>query len=221
VTIDQSGRVADGYQVLGQPWFVLTSPTGQILWYWDIETHGWPSEQKLVSDIRDALTHAPKAPDPRAAAQRMLRGSPPPLAALHAQSGRLLGSESALAARIRALRGYPIVLNAWASWCSPCAREFKLFAAASAQYGRRVAFLGADTEDSAGDARAFLAGHPISYPSYQATTSQLGNIVPAGLEGLPTTIYIDPAGKVTEVHSGQYASQGALDADIQQYTGVG
>jgi cytochrome c biogenesis protein CcmG/thiol:disulfide interchange protein DsbE len=221
VAIDHSGRVADGYQVQGQPWFVLTSPAGQILWYWDIETQGWPGRQKLASDIRAALARAPEAPNTPAAARRMLRGSPPPLAALHAQSGRVLGPETALAARIHALRGYPIVLNAWASWCQPCASEFTLFATASAQYGRRVAFLGADTDDTDGDARAFLRGHPVSYPSYQTTTSQLSNIARGGLDGLPTTIYIDPAGKVTDVHIGQYAGQGALDADIQQYAGPG
>jgi hypothetical protein len=38
---------------------------------------------------------------------------------------------------------------------------------------------------------------------------------------LPATIYIDPAGKVTYVHSGEYASQGTIDADIQQYANHG
>jgi len=42
---------------------------------------------------------------------------------------------------------------------------------ASVRYGRQVAFLGADTDDSASEAQAFLAKHPVSYPSYQNTTS--------------------------------------------------
>ena len=33
VAIDRSGKLADGYQVLGLPWFVLVSPTGRILYY--------------------------------------------------------------------------------------------------------------------------------------------------------------------------------------------
>jgi cytochrome c biogenesis protein CcmG/thiol:disulfide interchange protein DsbE len=217
VAIDRSGRVADGYGVQSQPWFVLTSPTGRILWYWNVDTQGWLSTKKLTADVRAADARAPKAPASQAAAQQQLQGSPPALAALHDQGGQLLGSEAALTARIHALHGYPIVLNVWASWCGPCAAEFSLFAAASASYGRQVAFLGADTDDSPGDARAFLHQHPVSYPSYQTSSSQLQGILAGGLEGLPTTIFINRDGKVTYTHTGQYASQGTLSADMQAY----
>jgi cytochrome c biogenesis protein CcmG/thiol:disulfide interchange protein DsbE len=132
---------------------------------------------------------------------------------LHAQASQLLGSEPALAARIRTLRGYPIVINAWASWCTPCRSEFALFASAAAHYGREVAFLGADSQDSSGDARSFLAQHPISYPSYQTSTTSLSSL--AVIEGLPTTIFINRAGRVVSVHTGQYDSQGTLDGDIE------
>jgi cytochrome c biogenesis protein CcmG/thiol:disulfide interchange protein DsbE len=214
VAIDSSGRVADGYGVQGQPWFALTSPAGRIAWYWNVSTQGWPSRSRLIAAVRAALRSGAGAAPSGADAGR-LSGSPAPLAALHAQADRLLGSGTALAARIHALRGYPIVVNAWASWCSPCAQEFSLFADASVRYGRQVAFLGADVDDSPGNATAFLDHHPVSYPSYQTTTSGLQWLVPGNLEGLPTTIYIDRAGKVASIHTGQYASQGTLDADIQ------
>jgi cytochrome oxidase Cu insertion factor (SCO1/SenC/PrrC family)/thiol-disulfide isomerase/thioredoxin len=215
VAVDRDGRVADGYEVQGQPWFVLTSPSGQILWYWDVSSSGWLSPQQLADHLRAALSKAPKGLAGAAAKQRALAGSPEPLATLHQQSSRLLGSTDALTQRLGALKGYPVVVNAWASWCTPCRSEFGLFADASARYGRKVAFLGADTNDSPGDARSFLAQHPVSYPSYQASLGDLRSL--AVVQGLPTTIFINSKGKVAYVHTGQYDSQGSLDSDIQTY----
>jgi cytochrome oxidase Cu insertion factor (SCO1/SenC/PrrC family)/thiol-disulfide isomerase/thioredoxin len=215
VAIDQSGRVADGYGVEDEPWFVLVSSSGRILWHYDVSVSGWPSAAALIKQVRAALAHGPKIPSSVAAALRRLAGSPGPLAALHAQADRLLGTQSALTARLRSLRGYPVVINAWASWCTPCRAEFPLFASASARYGRRVAFVGADAEDQPGDAQSFLAQHPVSYPSYQTSTESLAAL--AAIPGLPTTIFIDRAGKVAHVHIGQYNAQGTLDEDIEAY----
>ena len=215
VAIDHSGKIADGYQVQGVPWFVLTSQTGQILYYREVSVAGWPTARVLARYVRAALARAPTLPT-TTTAQQDLAGSPPPLASLHRQAGHLLGGSQALTARLRSLRGYPVVINAWASWCGPCRSEFSLFASASARYGRRVAFLGADTNDSPGDALTFLAQHPVSYPSYQTTTTNLTSL--AAIEGLPTTIFINPAGKVTYVHVGQYDTQGTLDQDITSYS---
>lgn len=107
------------------------------------------------------------------------------------------------------------MINAWASWCTPCRSEFGLFATASAHYGRQVAFLGADSQDSSGEAQSFLAQHPVSYPSYQTSTTSLSSL--AVIQGLPTTIFINQAGKVAYVHTGQYDSQGTLDGEIDRY----
>jgi thiol-disulfide isomerase/thioredoxin len=215
IAIDRSGRVADGYGVQDEPWLVLVSPSGHVLWYSDVSVNGWPSLRSLKSRIRAALSHAPPEAKGLAGALRQLKGSPPPLAALHRQAGQLLGSSASLTREIKALRGYPIVINAWASWCTPCQQEFGLFAAASARFGRRVAFLGADTEDSAGSAQAFLQKHPVSYPSYQASLGTLGSM--GAMQSLPTTIFLGPTGKVRYVHTGQYVSAGTLAQDVQTY----
>jgi len=158
----------------------------------------------------------PKVTAPSAAdARRVLADSPGSLAALHAQAGQLITSGGTLSERLSSLRGYPVVLNAWAAWCPPCREEFPLLATASAQYGREVAFLGADTNDSASDARSFLAQHPVSYPSYPVASTDLSSL--AVLEGFPTTIFINRAGRVVFVHTGQYESEAALENNIEQY----
>ncbi len=137
VAIDGSGRVADGYAVEDEPWFVLVSPSGRILWHYDVSTAGWLGRASLTRAVRAALARAPRPPASVSAALAQLRGSPGPLAALHEQANEIAGSGGALMARLHALRGYPVVMNVWASWCTPCRTEFPFFASASAHYGKR------------------------------------------------------------------------------------
>jgi cytochrome oxidase Cu insertion factor (SCO1/SenC/PrrC family)/thiol-disulfide isomerase/thioredoxin len=220
VAVDQSGRVGDGYEVQDQPWLALVSRTGKYLWYYDVSTAGTITTAELVRKVHAAFARARTAQiSSRTAANTnpSLTGSPAPLAAVHAQASQLLGSITALQARLRALRGYPVVLNVWGSWCAPCQAEFPLFGSASLTFGRRVAFLGLDVNDNAGDAAAFLANHPVSYPSYQGRSDAVTPILPQGLIGTPTTVFFNAAGKVANVHTGQYASQGSLNGDIAQY----
>jgi cytochrome c biogenesis protein CcmG, thiol:disulfide interchange protein DsbE len=152
-----------------------------------------------------------------AAASAALAGSPPPLAAIHAQAGRLLpGGARAFKARLAALRGHPVVVNKWASWCGPCRVEFAYFERLSAAEGRRIAFLGVDSSDNSSSAAAFLRQHPVSYPSYADPDLSVAGVF-SGIEAFPTTAFYDANGKLQYIHQGEYLSEAKLRSDIARY----
>ena len=149
--------------------------------------------------------------------KRALAGSPPPLAALHAQANQLLpGGTDAYEKRIAALKGYPVVANIWASWCGPCRFEFPTLQKLAARYGKRVAFVGVNSQDSDAHAEAFLAEAPVPYPSYidpgKGLIESLG-----GLGGLPDTAFYDRDGKLLFLKQGPYVDDSELEADVRQY----
>jgi thiol-disulfide isomerase/thioredoxin len=147
----------------------------------------------------------------------LLSGSPPPLAALHAQGGMLLeGGVPSLQARLSALEGYPVVINKWASWCVPCQEESVAFQRISAEYGRRVAFIGIDSEDpDRAAALSFLKSLPVSYPSYYDKSGALG-LRMTDSTFRPATVFI-PAHGAREIIQGEYSSATKLRRDIERY----
>lgn len=147
---------------------------------------------------------------------RLLAGSPAPLAALHAQANELLpGGTEAYEARLADLRGFPVVTNVWASWCGPCRAEFPVLQKLSARYGKRVAFLGVNTEDDADAARTYLEETPVPYPSYSDGDTSIRDAI--GGRGVPDTAYYDREGNLCFLKIGQYADTADLEADVRRF----
>ena len=160
----------------------------------------------------------PKSAAPSAAVSKQeLAGSPAALSTLHAQAGQLLnGGTSAFKARLASLRGHPVVVNKWASWCGPCRAEFPMFQKLSVQLGRRVGFIGVNSNDNADDARRFLTRYPVAYPSYEDGDSKIAELF-NGIATFPATAFYDASGRLQYMHQGQYPSEQKLRADIRRY----
>jgi cytochrome c biogenesis protein CcmG/thiol:disulfide interchange protein DsbE len=148
---------------------------------------------------------------------KALSGSPAPLAALHRQANQLLeGGLDAYEAQIAALGGYPVVVNVWASWCGPCRYEFPTLQKLSAAYGKKVAFLGVDKQDSDAAAKTFLGEEPVPYPSYSDPNQDIGRAIGAS-GGVPDTAFYDRAGNLVYLKQGPYADRAELRADVHRY----
>jgi cytochrome c biogenesis protein CcmG, thiol:disulfide interchange protein DsbE len=161
--------------------------------------------------------HAKSAAPPAGSVAKAFKGSPPPLAALHAEANRLIpGSPQAFAQLLARLRGYPVVVNKWASWCGPCESEFPAYQQAAVAYGKQVAFVGIDGKDHDPAARAFLKRFPVTYPSYTDPGESIARSIQASTY-YPQTVYFNRSGKIVFDHAGPYLSAGALERDIRRY----
>jgi cytochrome c biogenesis protein CcmG/thiol:disulfide interchange protein DsbE len=148
------------------------------------------------------------------------RGAPAPLARLFARQNKLLGGGSAAFEReLRSLRGYPVIVNAWASWCDDCQAEFSIFQRVAPRYGRKVAFIGDDVADGGGS--GWLAKHPLSFPSYRDHSWAIARAISAAASGYaPITYFLNRRGQLVYPHFGPYLSAASLEHDIRLYLGA-
>jgi cytochrome c biogenesis protein CcmG, thiol:disulfide interchange protein DsbE len=152
------------------------------------------------------------------AAKEKLASAPPPLNGLYSQANQLLGGgTSAFAARLDELKGHPLVINKWASWCGPCQAEFSIFQDVATQRGKDVGFLGLNVSDTDSHARGFLSKRPLPFPSYTDPNEKLTAELKAPQKVAPVTVFVGRDGSIATVHSGAYTSARQLNSDIDRY----
>jgi cytochrome c biogenesis protein CcmG/thiol:disulfide interchange protein DsbE len=99
---------------------------------------------------------------------------------------------------VDAMRGRPVVLNFWASWCGPCIEEGAVLSnAATSRHD--VEFVGADNQDTISGFRTFEQNHPQPYPVGPIIE---GSYRSYGVAGLPATFFINADGIVVASFSG-------------------
>jgi cytochrome c biogenesis protein CcmG, thiol:disulfide interchange protein DsbE len=117
-------------------------------------------------------------------------------------SERLSGAAVSLAA----LRGHPVLVTFWASWCEPCEHEAAALERFSRGLGTRATLIGVDWSDpSLSAARAFVRRYGWSFPNLRDSRGSTG--LAYGVTGLPTTFVLDSAGRVRATLRGPQTQQ--------------
>lgn len=138
--------------------------------------------------IDDALAQAKPVPAPALSLDVLTPESVPPSRAFAraAADGRV---------DLRELRGTPVVLNFWASWCVPCREEAPLLQRGWERHaGAGVLFLGLNMQDVRSDARAFLRTFGQTFPNVRDPTNATARTW--GVSGIPETFFIGRDGRV-------------------------
>ncbi len=94
---------------------------------------------------------------------------------------------------LRALKGTPLVINFWASWCVPCRQEAPVLAAAARRTAGKAQFVGVDMQDTDSAARAYEADIKSPYPVGPAIH---GSYRDFGVTAPPETFFVDRYGTV-------------------------
>ncbi|MDQ3485857.1 MAG: TlpA family protein disulfide reductase [Actinomycetota bacterium] len=121
--------------------------------------------------------------------------------------------------RLAGLRGTPMVLNFWAQTCGPCRTESPLFQQLHEAAGEEVAMVGIDWQDARpGYALAFADELGLTYP--QIADPEGATRAPMRVTGLPLTLFVTAAGKVSHTEYGAIDSAGELASMVDRYLGV-
>jgi peroxiredoxin len=98
------------------------------------------------------------------------------------------------------LRGRPVFLNFWATWCFPCVTEMPAMQRLADRYGEQIVVLGINTGEPADRARAFAANMEIRYPLVLDADTKVTEAY--GVRAMPTSLFIDANGVVHSVSYG-------------------
>lgn len=109
---------------------------------------------------------------------------------------KLAGVFGRPAVALSELRGTPVVLNFWASWCVPCQEEAPSLERAWREQARPrgVLFLGLDMQDVTTDAHSFMRHYAIDYPNIRDPSNDVAHTY--GVTGVPETFFISAQGQI-------------------------
>jgi cytochrome c biogenesis protein CcmG, thiol:disulfide interchange protein DsbE len=102
--------------------------------------------------------------------------------------------------KLSALRGRPVVLNFWATWCPPCRAELPELKSANERYAGQVAIVGVNQAEPAATVAKLVLQLGLAYP---IPLDQQGDASRSyGVRSLPTTFFIDRDGVIRQIQNG-------------------
>ncbi|MEK4438930.1 TlpA family protein disulfide reductase [Paenibacillus sp. FSL K6-2862] len=102
-------------------------------------------------------------------------------------------------------RGKVVLLNFWASWCTPCVREMPLLNDISHTYAKDVQAIFINVGESKGTIREFLEEHHFDFDIVVDATGKLSNMY--NVTGLPATMIIDREGDFNRILWGELSDE--------------
>lgn len=119
------------------------------------------------------------------------------------------GTPSKLDDTLEALRGKPVVVNYWATWCGPCKEEMPRIVDAANTYEGRVHFLGVDVEDDNASAIRFIDEYEMPFRSLADPDGKIRRA--QHLVGLPETQFYTADGELAFAHKGEIQADELID----------
>ncbi|MGB5102176.1 MAG: TlpA disulfide reductase family protein [Steroidobacteraceae bacterium] len=124
-----------------------------------------------------------------------------------------LPAREGAAVRLSELKGQVVMINFWATWCGPCRQEMPLLQQLQSKYEPLgFTLLGVNVENDSAAAQAWLKGMPVTFPILFDRENEVAERF--GVQGMPSTVFVDRAGNVRHVHRGYKPGDEAKYADV-------
>jgi cytochrome c biogenesis protein CcmG/thiol:disulfide interchange protein DsbE len=127
-----------------------------------------------------------------------------------------LGDTSSIS--LAQVRGTPLVVNVWASWCPPCIQELPLLEKVSRELDGEVDFIGINIEDDSTKALQLMQDFGISYPSVIDRSGDTR--APLTIPGPPVTYFVTSQGVIAGRWDGAIPNEKTFNSLLQKHLGI-